>query len=251
MKKTAILLCLIILLLAVASCGQSVPQQDYDKVSSELRAAQSQIASLQDKLAEAELLQVKIDLLTKQSEAARSKLETTEAKYEELSAEYDEVNETVRGELEAVRAEYENLIAEHAELNKQFEELSEQLDAEGEIAERDLEQMILNLVNQERTDIGLDELEWGENLYKWAFNNSRSMAASKQLEYAEYVGWQDVYRATGYKTAEEMANAVLVIWKDTPQYERNFLNVGADYGAVGVYKSGEIFNITFLADYFH
>ncbi|KPK24372.1 MAG: hypothetical protein AMJ70_02110 [Dehalococcoidia bacterium SG8_51_3] len=253
MKKIAIILSLIVLLLGALSCAQGVSQQEYDRVSGELQAIQNQLAALQDKLAEAELLQAKNDLLNKQLEAAKNELEAAEAKYEGLSAEYDELNETVSVEFEAIQAEYEDLSTKYAELNKQFEELSEQLGATGGagIEERDIEQAVLKLVNQERTNRGLDELAWGENLYKWALTNSRNMAASQQLEYSEYVGWQDVYRATGYHTADEMASATLVIWKETPQYERNFLNVGADYGAVGVYKSGEIFYITFLADYFH
>ena len=144
--------------------------------------------------------------------------------------------------------------AEYEELSKQFEELSEQLDVTGgtaEISEEDVEQAVLNLVNRESTNNGLDELTWGENLYKWALTNSRNMATNKRIEYSEYVGWQDVYRATGYSTADEIASAALVIWKETQQYEQNFLNTGADYGAVGVHKSGEIFYITFMADYFH
>ena len=254
MRKIAILLSLAVLLLGASSCSQGVPQEEYNRVSGELQTIQSQLDSLQDKLAEAELLKAENDLLRKQFEAAKKELEATESKYEELSAEYDELNETASDELETLQAEYEDLSAEYAELNRQFEELSEQLGTPGgtaEIEEKDIEQAVLNKVNQERTNIGLDELQLGKNLYKWALANSRSMAASKQLEYSEYVGWQDVFRATGYRTADEVAHAALTIWKETQQYERSFLNVGARYGAVGVYKSGDIFYITFLADYFN
>jgi uncharacterized protein YkwD len=254
MRKIIILLLPIIVLFSVPSCAQGVPQQEYDRVSSELETIQGQLASLQVKLAEAELLKAENDALNKQSDAAKSELGAMEAKYEKLSAEYDELNEAVSGELEALQADYDALSAEYEELNKRFEELSEQLDAAGgtaEINEANVEQAVLNLVNQERTSNGLDELAWGENIYKWALTNSRSMATNKRIEYSEYVGWQDVYRATGYRTADEIANAALVIWKETPQYERNFLNTGADYGAVGVHKSGDIFYITFMADYFN
>ena len=255
MRKIAILLSLIVVLFSVPSCAQGVPQPEYDRVSGELQTIQSQLASLQDKLAEAELLQAENDELNKQFDAAKSELEAMEAKYDELSAEYDNLNETVSGDFEAIQAEYEDLSAEYEELNKQFEELSEQLGAvtEGtaEISKEDVEQAVFNLVNQERATSGLEELTWGENLYKWASTNSRNMATNKRIEYSEYVGWQDVYRATGYSTADEIASAALVIWKETQQYERNFLNTGADYGAVGVYKSGEIFYITFMADYFN
>jgi hypothetical protein len=47
-----------------------------------------------------------------------------------------------------------------------------------------------------------------------------------------------------------MANAAFTVWKNRQGYERSFLSVGANYGAVAVYKSGEIFYITYVADYF-
>ena len=254
MRNIATISILIILLLGVSSCSQGIPQEEYDRVSGELQTIQGQLASLQGKLAEAESLQTEKDELSKQFTAAQSELEAIQAEYEKLSTDYDKLNETASSELEAIQAEYENLSAEYAELNKQFEELSEQLGATGETAEideADVQQAVLDLVNQERVDSGLDELAWGENLYKWALTNSRNMATSKRIEYSEYVGWQDVYRATGYGTADEIASAALVIWKETLQYERNFLNVVAEYGAVGVHKSGDIYYITFMADYFH
>jgi len=185
-----------------------VSQQEYDRVSDDLSAIQSQLASLQGKLVEAELLQ---------------------AKYEELSTEYEE-------------------------LNKQFEELSEQYDIlveePAEFNEEDVEQAVFKLVNQERENNGLNELMWGVNIYKWAMANSRNMATKKQLEYSEYVGWQEILWATGYSTADEIANVALTIWKNRQGYERNFLSPGANYGAIAVYKAGEIFYITYVADYF-
>ena len=253
MRTITIFLSLCILLLSVPSCAQGVPQQEYDRVSGELQTIQDQIAAMQSKLAEAQSLKTANDLLNEQLEAANSELEAAETAYQKISADYDALESTVGSELETVKAQYEDLSAEYTELNKQFEELSEQLGVGGaaEINERDIEQIIFDLINQERTDSGLDEMALGENLYKWALTNSRNMAASKQLEYHEYIGWQDVFRATGYRSADEIAAAAMVIWKETKQYERNFLNVGADFGAVGVYKSGEIYYITFMADYFH
>jgi len=139
------------------------------------------------------------------------------------------------------------LSTEYEELNKQYDILVKE---PAGIDEEDIEQAVFKLVNQERGNNGLDEIAWGGNLYKWAITNSRSMATKKRLEYSEYVGWQDIFWATGYGTAERIASAALTVWKSHQQYERNFLNTGANYCAVGVHKSGEIFYITYMADYF-
>jgi len=258
MRKITILSMLLVMsLFMVLSCTPTVSQQEYDKVSNELSTIQSQLASLQGKLAEAELLQVQNEELNKQYDTAKSELEAMQAQYEDLNAEYEELNkqfDDAKSELEDMQAKYEDLNAEYEELNEQFEELSEQYDIimEGAavIDEEDIEQAVFKLVNQERENNGLDEIMWGDNLYKWAATNSRSMATNKRLEYSEYVGWQEVFWATGYGTADRIANAALTVWKNRQQYERSFLNTGANYGAVGVHKSGEIFYITYMADYF-
>ncbi len=198
---------LVMALFMVPSCAPKVSPQEYDRVSNELSTIQSQLASLQGKLAEAELLQAQNEELNKQYDTAKSEFETMQARYENLNAEYDGLNE-------------------------QFEELSEQyniiMEGAAGIDEEDIEQAVFKLVNQERENNGLDEIAWGENLYKWAITNSRSMATNKRLEYSEYVGWQDIFWATGYGTAERIASAALTVWKNHRQYERNFLNTGAN-----------------------
>ncbi len=228
-KITMLLMLVVIALLSVPSCAPTVSQQEYDRVSNELSAIQSQLTSLQDELAEAKLLQ---------------------AKYEELSKLYD----MVKSERETMQAQYEELSTEYEELNKQFEELSKQYNimTEGpaEINEEDIEQAVFKLVNQERINNGLNELMWGKNIYKWAIENSRDMATNKRLEYSEDIGWQEIFWATGYSTTDGIANAALTIWKNHRLYERNFLSGVTDYCAVAVYKSGDIFYITYVADYF-
>ena len=258
MRKITILSMLLVMaLFTVPSCASEVSQQEYDRVSNELSTIQSQLASLQGKLAEAELLQAQNEELNKQFDTAKSEFEGMQARYEDLNAEHEELNEqfdTAKSEFEGMQARYEDLDAEYEELNEQFEELSEQYDiatgAGAQIDEEDIEQAVFKLVNQERENNGLDEIAWGDNLYKWATANSRSMATNKRLEYSEYIGWQEVFWATGYGTADRIASAALTVWENRQQYERSFLNTGAKYGAVGVYKSGEIFYITYMADYF-
>jgi len=228
-KITMLSMLLVIALFSVPSCAPTVSQQEYDRVSNELSAIQNQLASLQDKLAEAELLQAQNEELNKQYDAVKSEFETMQAKYEELSIEYEE-------------------------LNKQFEELSKQYDIiierTAEINEEDVEQAVFKLINQERKDSGLDELMWGKYLYKKAIANSRNMATNRRLEYSDRPSGQEVYWATGHSTTDGIANATLIILKNKARYELNFLIKGFNYGAVAVYKSGEIFYITCMADYY-
>jgi uncharacterized protein YkwD len=249
-KITMLSMLLVMALFSVVSCAPTVSQEEYDRVSNELSAVQSQLASLQDKLSEAELLQFQNEELKRQYDAAKSERETIQAQYEELSTEYEELNK----QIDTVKSEFETMQAEYEELSNEYEELSEQYDIlmEGtaEINEGDIEQAVFKLINQERTNNGLDELMWGDNIYKWAMANSRRMATNKRFEYIEYVGWQEIFWATGYGTPDRIAQAALTVWKNRQQYERYFLSAGAKYGAVAVYKSGEIFYITYVADYY-
>ena len=255
-KITTLSMLLVMALFSIPSCAPTVSQQEYDSVSNELRAIQSELASLQSKLAEAELLQAQNEELNKQRDAVKSEFETMQAKYEELSTEYEELNkqfDTVKSEFETMQAKYEELSTEYQELNNKYDELSKQYDIvteePAEISEEDIEQAVFNLVNKERKDNGLDELMWGKYRYKDAIAHSRYMATNKKLEYPEY-GWQEIFWAAGYSTADEIADATWTVWKNRFFYETTFLNKVTFYGAVAVYKSGEIFYITYNADYF-
>lgn len=257
MKKISLLLMLaVIILVGVPSCAPEVSQQEYDKVSSELLAIQGQLATLQGKLAEAELQQAQYEELnttykelSEQYDAVKSDFETMQAEYEELSADYEGLSE----QYDAVKSDFETMQAEYEALSEQYENMvkkAAEAEAATEFDEEDVEQAIFELINQERIDNGIDELLWGKNIYKWAKENSRNMATTKRREYSSYASWQDIYWAAGHSTADRMANAAFIVWKDSLQYERNFLNKVATYGAVGVYKSGEIYYITYIASPF-
>lgn len=236
-KITMLLMVLVIALFSAISCAPTVSQQEYDRVSDELSVVKSELASLQGKLAEAETIKTKNEELSKQYDILQSK-------YEGLGREFEDLK---RG--------YDKLQAEYKALTKEYEELSEKYDTiireQAEIInEEDVEQAIFELINQERKNNGLNELLWGVNLYKSAKANSRNMATNRQLQYSEYGSYQEVYRATGYNTTKEIAEAVMTVWKETKLYERHFLNRAMVHGAVAVYKSVKINNITFITDYY-
>lgn len=254
MKRTVIIsILLVILLLLSTSCASGVSQEEYDRVKKELSAIQGELASIQSeltgKLTESMTLQVQNEELNKKLDTVQSEYEVMQTKYEEFIAEYDELSgdyDNVQSEYEAIQDKYDELSAEYEDLTKQREVAEEE-----EIIEEDIEQALFELVNQERTSNGLDELEWGHNLYKTARANSANMEKSKVLENANYPSnWQEVYWTTGYNTADEMAEAILMIWENKQRYNSHFLNSSVRYAAIGVYKSEGIFYITYIADAF-
>lgn len=226
MKKTIILSTLLfIALFNMSSCAPTVSQQEYDRVNKERTEMQRQVVTLQNQLAEAEKLRADYDRLSNDYSAMRNELETLQAKYDELDA-------------------------KHLELDAKYDELSEQYNVlveEETITEEDIEQAIFELINQERQDNGIDELEWNRTLHRWAKSHSRDMATRKRLEYSEDSAWQEVWKAAGYSTVDRLASATLMIWKDSIRYESQFLAKGAKLGAVAAYKSGEVFYITYFA----
>lgn len=252
MKNNLILLViLVIALLSVVSCGSKVSQEEYDRVSNELSMIQGQLESLQGKLAEAGLLKTENEELSQQCDTAKGEYDDLQAEFEELSSEYEELNKQygiVKGEYNGLQVEIEELVVAYEELSSKYDAIIAQTAVD--ITEDDLEQAIFAFINEDRKNNGIDELSWGINLYKVARDNSVSMAENQRLEYHSHGGNQEVYRATGYMQTDIMAEAVFKLWKNTENYALKFLNGNMNYGAVAVYKSGGIYNITFINDYF-
>ncbi len=178
----------------------------------------------------------------------------------EQNGSVDEDCDAIRSELEVIKAKYETLKSEHGELNIKFNTLTADFDeltakynnllvGTPEINESDLEQAIFELINQDRKNNGLNVLEPATTFGRPAKEHSDYMAQKKHLELSEEYNyyWQDVFRATGYSTLDRIANAAMIIWKESLQYQRNFLNEATRYGVVAVSKSGEVFYITYFA----
>ena len=250
MRKSAILsILLIVAVLGALSCAPEVTQEEYDRVSSELSAIQGQMATLQDKLAEAEQLQAQNEELNQKYEAIKSDFDALQADYEALSDEYENLNE----QYSAVMSQFETVQSVYEELSEQYENmLKEAAEAEAatEFSTEDVEQAIFQLINQERIDNGITELLWGVYLYKWAKDNSRSMATNKRYEYSDYASWQEIHWAVGHSSAEAVANSAMIVWRHSLQYEWNILNNVAIYGGVGVYEDAGIYYITYIASPF-
>ena len=248
LKVTAPLLLLIVILFSVPSCGPSVSQEDYDRISNDLIEAEEQLENLQNSLAESvkkdaqyKALDVELEDVKEELDAKTGELENVEANYAELNEEFEELqrqNETYISEIASIDAQYE-------ELKKQYEAVTQPPE---EITIEDIEQTLFDLINQERINNGIDALLWGKNLHGWARGNSYEMADTLRTKYSEWASWQEIFWAAGYNTTEAMSQAAILIWRNNPyRYDQNIVNTGAKYGAVGVYHSGDIYYITYMA----
>jgi len=236
---------MLILCLAVFLLAGCLPKLEDEPSQRNDATPAQQVSQAKSKL---QMLQAEYDKLSANYEDVKSELETTQAKYDELGTNYEDVKselETTQAKYDELNAKYEDLRAKHDELSAKYDIL---IQGTAGISEEDVEQAIFELINQERQNNGLNELEWYYGLHIIAKEHSQYMATIGRLENSEYSIWQGVFRATGYSTLDRMTNATLIIWKESIHYERNFLHEKAKYGAVGVAKSGEVFYITYFAD---
>ena len=250
MSKIQILVILLVLSVVMVfgglSCDPTVSQEKYDRVNNKLSETKGQIAVLQSELAEAEKMQVQYEELTKdhvvlkqQYDIKMNEIETIESKLGDLTTQYEDLEKQHDDVVKDLTAKYEDL-------KKQYDVIQE---GGVEISEEEVEQALLELINQERKNNGLNELLWGKNLYKFAEWNSSDMERRKAYQYSEYAFRQEVFWAAGYSTVDRIANGALLTWRtDLHRYEQSVLNNEYAYGAVGAYKSGDIFYITYITD---
>ncbi|MFC1965353.1 CAP domain-containing protein [Chloroflexota bacterium] len=249
MRIITISMLTIIAIFSVASCSPSVSSGDYDSVTSELKNVESQLTALQEKLAEAALIEPQYQSLNISFEELQKQYDARNDEIQKLKTEYDELN----AKYKQLKGQNDTRNEEFKELQSQFEELQSQYDIiiRGNIVfnEEEIEQAIFTLINQERKNNGVDELEWGINLYKLCRQNSREMAEIGELKSYEggsYI-WQELFRATKYGTIDQIANATLVIWRSNDyRYRYGIINKKDIYGAVGTYNSGDIYYITYM-----
>jgi len=234
MRTITLLLISAVILAGGLSCGSSISQEEYDRVKSDLSAAMSQVSELQQSLSKA-AASAGEGGLDEEIEAVRAELEDLTGEYAALKT----LDDARIDAQEALQAEYDRLQALYDQATSPA----------GEVLEEDIEQALFALINQERTSNGQAALLWGNNLSLHASTNNLAMVEKKEYQYHEMHAVQEVYWATGYDTADEIAAATMEIWKNySSRYRQNILNVFAVYGAVDAHKSGDIYYITYIAD---
>ncbi len=258
MAKTWLFRLGVIAVFGMLSCSpaviEGVAQEAYDSIKNTLSETESELEALRVRLSELEQLaessQEPVSEAPTSGEsdntdnAISQELETLKAQYEDLSVQFDELQEQNNANL-----------AELADIAQQFAELQVLYDAAvaepGPINTDDVEQAIFDLINKMRMDNGLEVLLPGEFLQDIVEVNSLAMAEAKEIIYSQEPGWQEIFRAAGYDTADEIANGALLTWKSNIiTYNTNILNINALYGAVSAIKSGDIIYITYLSHTF-
>jgi uncharacterized protein YkwD len=248
MKQIILLAISLIALCSLSACSSGVSQEQYDNINEALNAAESQITELQGQLTAVEAqkvaLQTQYDAIQNELSTLQSSPSELQQQYNELKASYDDAINNY----DALNVDYDKLNSKFEALQNEYTALS--IQGTSTPIEQAVEQQIFSLINERRAANDLNELIWGPNLYTWAMENSRNMAKDGEIEYSSYGSYQEVDWATGYNSAEVMANAMLTVWEKGNQYDRKFLNVGMLYGTVAVYKEGDIYYITYIADVF-
>ena len=184
----------------------------------------------------------------------KSELESLRSKYDELTSDYAELN-TKHSELNAEYSElvleYGKLDREHRELKVDYDELNvkyhDAIQATADIIEEDIEQAIFTLINEDRSNISLSELEWTDSLHRWAKEHSNYMAQYQVVELSDSNYWQAVSLTSGHATADQVAIGTLRVWKEEAAYANSLLNEHANFGAVAVTRTGDVYYITFFS----
>ena len=101
--KKLFLIALIALLAIPTLTGCGVPAEDYDKVVSDLAAAQTQIQKLETDLAS---VQNEVSQLEDENTTLRSELENITGEYEALQTEYNDLNATVEEVISKLESAY-------------------------------------------------------------------------------------------------------------------------------------------------
>lgn len=254
-KIIVVLTILIAVLSGAAGCSSSISQEEYDAVKNELNDVESQVEVLQGELDEAAILAEQYDQLYTQYQNLKKLYEaqtgenlTVETDYDKLLVSYEHLKSQYEAridEIQAIYDEYDMLSQEYEVLQKQYDDIIQSYAA---FTDEEIDEALFALINQERKDAGLDELEWGQNLYWWAHLNSVEMSEKGDFKYSSWQSQQAVLITAGQSTLEGIINGTLAVWKQRkPEYDIKFINSNLHYGTVATYKSGDVYYITYMA----
>jgi uncharacterized protein YkwD len=237
----------VIVLLSVASCSPSISQEEYDKVKSELNDVRLQVEALQDELDEAMIFEAQYDRLNTQYQELEEQYNAQSVEIQILKSDFDDLNVSYKAKID----EIQGIQDDYDILSEEFEDLKMQCDAivQNEVFSlEEVDQAIFALINQERSNNGLYELEWGENIYMWAKWNSVAMSETGDFEYSSWLSVQAVLITAGQTTFDGLVDGVMMVWKQRKhEYSPKILSTGVKYGAVATVKSGDVYYITYVA----
>lgn len=247
MKITIISIVLVIILLGMVGCASSISPEEYNQVKNELNDVKLQAAELQNKLDEAETAVAQYDQLNSQFQELKNQYDAQADEIRDIQSDFTELNadySAATNEIQGLQADYDSLVLDYNELKQQYDIAVKKY----VFSEQEVNQAIFTLVNQERRNSGLDELQWGVNLYGWARQNSISMSETGEFKYTAWLTRQAVLITAGQSTLEELINGIMLVWKQQKhEFTPKFLDPKSPYGAVAAYKLGDVYYITFVA----
>jgi uncharacterized protein YkwD len=240
LKTIALASISLLILISSFSCAETgITQEDYDNLKTQLSEAEAKIASLEAKQ--------EVPTAESDDQLLKDEISTLEAKVVELESEItklDEQNDTLTQDKAFLEAQY-------TELNTKYEELQEILAEQTQpetITTEQIENEIFRLLNEARVEAGVPEFIWGNTMYNAAKQNSRKMAETGKVTTTSLVAYVETFWAIHYETVDKIARAALLSWQANQyRFEHGALLVSNEYGAIGVYESGPIFYITFMA----
>jgi len=232
-------------LVGMAGCSSSISQEDYEALQSELQAKSAAAAALESQVDE---LNADYQELELQYNARDVEIQAVRADLAALNVSCEQLMQQDEARLEEIQdwiAEYDALVQDYNELKAQYDSI---VDEHGEFTEAEVDQAIFALVNQDRRANGLDELEWGVNLYGWARQNSISMSDTGEFKYTAWLTRQAVLITAGQATLDGLVNGVMMVWRQQKhEYTPKFMDPKSPYGAVATYKLGGVYYVTFAA----
>jgi outer membrane murein-binding lipoprotein Lpp len=188
-----------------------------------------------------EALEEQFNKLTAEYEESKVGISRLSSKYDDLVAAYDELQSDynkLQSDCNDLQSDYKDLQTEYSTVTAMAPDLEP----------GDIEQALFKMINQDRADNGLEELDWDQSIYWYAQQHSKTMAGKAQLEYSEFPYYQEVHRAMGHATAQQAAASAMIMWKSRPSYPTNFLDEDAVVGVVAVERSGDIYYITYFGN---
>jgi len=110
------------------------------------------------------------------------------------------------------------------------------------------EDIIFDLINNEREEAGVHPLECSEYLDKLAREHSQHMAFEEDYEFSDYNYCENIGWCIGIYTEEGVAQTIIRTWTEHSRDEENLLDTEIDTCGIGVFKKEASVFVTYLAD---
>lgn len=105
--------------------------------------------------------------------------------------------------------------------------------------ETSLENQLFNLVNEYRTQNGIEQIQFSDNQYSKANNLAKSKADANTLDSSHYANEISIVFGGGRPSASQLLN----MWKASPSHNDFLLNTRKHYGGCAIYSNGNTFYV--------